>query len=102
MAALHGVALAPLGLGLDNRIVAPLAEAFLVVASVPVRCDVGVGRHLAVSEALHGVLVIVFDVGEAHSSVCLGGHQNQLLVRSALSPDERLVDLHERAERIAV
>jgi hypothetical protein len=57
---------------------------------------------LAVCEALDRALVIVVGVGETDSSVGLGGHQNQLLVRATLAADEGLVDLHERAERLAV
>jgi hypothetical protein len=44
----------------------------------------------------------IAGVGEAHAPVCLGRHQDELLVRAALSPDQRLVHLHERAERLAV
>jgi hypothetical protein len=96
VAALNRIVLAPLCLGLDDSIVAPLADALGVIAGVPVRDDVRGGRNLAVGEALHGVPVIVVDVGEPHSSVGLGGHQNQLLVRAAFASDQRLVDLPER------
>ncbi len=64
----------------------PLAEALGVVAGVPVRDDVRVDRNLAVGEALHGALVIVVHVGEAHSSVDLGGHaQPTVRRRSSLA-----------------
>jgi hypothetical protein len=62
---------------------------------VPVRDDARVGRNLAVGEALHGALVIVVHVGEAHSSVGLCGHQSQLLVRAAFASDECPVDLQK-------
>ena len=102
VASLNGVILAPFGLGLYVSLVPARTEALLVVAGVPVRHDAGVGGDLAVGETLHSLLVIVLDVGEAHPSVCFGRDQHQLLVRSALSPDERFVGLHERAERLAV
>ena len=102
VAGLNGVVVAPLRLGLYDRVVRPLVQALLVVAGVAVRHDAGVGRDLSVGEAFQRGRVIVLDVGEAHPSARLRGDQNQLLVRAAFSPDERLVDLHERAERLAV
>ena len=50
MAALQGVALAPLLFGLDDGPVRPLAEALAVVAGEPVGHDLGVCRDLAVGE----------------------------------------------------
>src|SRR5262245_29809481 len=41
-------------------------------------------------------------MGEAHPSVGLGGHQNELRVRSTLSRDKHLVHLDERAERLPI
>src|SRR5215468_809458 len=102
VAALYRVVLAPLGLGLDHCLVRSLAQAVVVVAGVPVGHDAGVVCDLTVGEALDGARIIVLDVSEAHPSVRLGGHQNELLVRPALAADERLVDLNERAERLTV
>jgi hypothetical protein len=102
VATLDGVLLAPFRLGLHDRLVGPLAEAFRTVASMPVHHDLSVGRKLPLSEVLERARVIVLDVREAHPSVGFGDHQNQLLVRPARYPDERLVELHERAERFTV
>ena len=98
VAALQGVALAPLlSWSATISLVGPLAEAL--------RCCSWRARPSRrwASDAIwpsakrfQRAFVIVLGVGEAHPSVGLGGHQNQLLVRAALSPDERLVDLHER------
>ncbi len=92
----------PSSFGLLDSVEGPLAQAFLTVASMPVRYDLCVGRDLLVGKAFERAGVIVLDVGEAHPSVGCRGDQNQLLVRPALSPDERLVELLKRAERLAV
>jgi hypothetical protein len=83
-------------LGLHFPLVWPLAEALAVVAGVPVRHDARAGRDLRIGEAFQRGRVIVLGVGEAHPSVCLCGHQNQLFVRADLAADEGLVHLHER------
>jgi hypothetical protein len=86
VAALDRIVLAPLRLGLDDSVVRSLAEALGVVAGVPVRDNARVGRILAVSEALHGALVIVVHVGEAHSSVGLEATRTSSLCGLPLPP----------------
>src|SRR5215813_6656460 len=96
VASLQCVLLAPLGLALHSWLVRSLAKAPFVVAGEPVGRDLGVGGDLPVGEALQSGLIVVGRVGEAHAPARLRRHQHQLLVGSALSPDEGLVDLHER------
>ena len=52
VAALHGVVLAPLGLGLHDGVVRPLLQTLLIVAGVSVCHDVRVGGDLARREQL--------------------------------------------------
>jgi hypothetical protein len=56
--------------------------------------DLGIGEALSVAVSWFSAWTKRMD--EAHLSVRLCGHQNQLFVRAALSPEQRLVDLHER------
>jgi len=102
VAALQCIGLAPLSLGLHFALVRARAEARRAVSGVSVGYDMCVGGDLGGREDLHRARIIVSGVSEAHAPVGLGRHQNELLVRAALSPDERLVHLHERAERLAV
>lgn len=73
-----------------------------MVGGMPVRGDGGARGDLAVGKAPAGLGVIVRGVGQAHATVALRRDQHQLLVGASFSADERLVDLHERAHRLAV
>ena len=101
VAGLQGVVVPPLRLGLHDHVMRPRAEAALVVARKPVGDDMRVGRHLPVGKRLQRGLIVVLRVRQAHPSARLGGHQNQLF-SATFCPHERLVDLHERAECLAL